>query len=648
MTRSPGIVLVALLLAPPNVRAEEPQTPSADAEWRYPGGDAGWSRYSPLDQIDRTNFRRLRVAWRRSGADASLTARLPANQSVSGYLSGTPVLVDGVLFAPNALGLVEAFDPGTGRTLWIQQPFAPEEIRAASTRGVAFWGSGAERRLLSVRGEYLYALDPRTGEPLRAFGEQGRVHLRSPEPGARNFSWGCGPTVVGDVAVVGGIRGGAGDRAETRERERADVRGYDARSGRLLWTFHVIPQAGEFGVETWEGESWRFSGDSGAWSCLSADEELGYVYLPLSAPSTAFYGGHRLGDNLFSNSLVALDARTGERVWHFQMTHHGAAEYENVGAPILGDLTVAGRRVRAVIQINKTGFLFAFDRVTGEPLWPIEERPVPASTVPGERMAPTQPFPTKPPPIEPQGVTPESLIDITPELEAEAREFLARHVYGPLYTPMSIMSEEPGGTLGTLSVPHSWGGTNWNTGALDLETGVFFGATHTLAGVDALVRATSPDQTVAYVRVGSSPVFMPESGLPPIKPPWGRVSAVDMNAGELLWMVPNGEGPQDHPALRDAKGLDPLGFASRPVPLVTRTLLVLGEGSDVFGGTADYMWGTRLRAYDKATGDWLDDLELGNGTTGGPMTYMHEGRQYIVVPTGSRGRAPEWIALALP
>ncbi|MDA0330331.1 MAG: PQQ-binding-like beta-propeller repeat protein [Gemmatimonadetes bacterium] len=398
-------------------------------------------------------------------------------------MRSTPILVDGVLYAPNAVGLVEAFDPGTGRTLWVQQLAEPtlEEVRGRSSRGVQLWGEGSERRLIVAREPYLYALDPTNGRPLTGFGDGGRV-LLSPNATER-FRWSFSPLIVGDVIVMAGIIGSAGDSGEIKEATPEDVRGYDARTGRLLWTFHVVPREGELGVDTWGDGSWEWSGDLGSWCCLSADVETGIVYVPFSAPTAAYYGGHRPGWNLFANSLVALDAATGERVWHFQMVHHDLWEYDTVGPPVLGDIVVEGRRIRAVMQPSKTGFLYVFDRVTGEPVWPIEERSVPQSTVPGEQSSPTQPFPTKPPPFGAQGVTVDDLIDFTPELRARALELVKPFQLGPIFTPPSMPTPGRDGKQGTLTRPGIWGSGNWHTGAFDPETGFYYAVSHQLPDV---------------------------------------------------------------------------------------------------------------------------------------------------------------------
>lgn len=622
-------------------------------DWSYFGSDRAFTRYAPLDQIDRDNVRNLQVVWRRPGVDPSYTEAVPdlvvegSNQFAN--LRSTPILIEGVLYAPNGLGLVEAFDPATGRTIWVQEPFSHtlEEVSGRSARGVDYWSDGPDRRLLVVRRGYLYALDPATGHPYPDFGDGGRVNL-VPE-NASSHNWSSGPIVVGDVVVVAGTLDGAGDSGnEWRGRPSEDVRGYDVRSGDLLWTFHVVPRGSEFGVETWQNDAWKFAGDQGSWCCLSADEDLGMVYVPLSAPTSAYYGGHRPGDNLFSNSLVALDARTGERVWHFQAVRHDLWEYDLTGPPTLGEITVDGRRIRAVMQPSKTGFLYVFDRVTGEPVWPIEERAVPQSTVPGEHTSPTQPFPTKPAPFDRQGISAADLIDFTPELHARALAFADSFVMGPIFTPPALAGV--GGKYGVLQVPGVWGAGNWNSGAFDPETATYYAVSHTLPFVVRIAGGTDPESEMEYwgdINFGRAAEEVTIEGIPIVKPPWGRITAIDMNTGEHRWMAANGDPFRDHPAL---EGLDlpDLGISNRPAPLVTATLLFIGEGSDVLGGIPSTMWGTTFRAYDKATGDVLWATELGAGTTGGPMSYMFAGKQYIVVATGSRDHGAEWVAMALP
>ena len=634
------LLTLGLIASGPTLQAQD------NGEWPYFGGSAAFARYSPLTQINSQNIRELRITWRRPAIDASLTSAFPALRTTN-YLRSTPIMVGGILYASNAVGLVEAFDPATGDTLWVQRPSSPTLAAVAGrpAHGVAFWTDGEHSRILAVRNTNLYALDARTGLSITGFGTAGRVDLIP--PGGQSATGGASPIVIGDVVVIGGTVDGAGDSgAKWKNSVPEDIRGYDVRTGELRWTFHVVPKPGEFGAETWGAGSLAESGDLGAWCCLSADLELGYVYVPLTAPTAAYYGGHRPGDNLFSNSLVALDAATGRRIWHFQMVHHDLWEYDTIGPPTLGEITVDGRRIRVVMQPSKTGFLYVFDRVTGEPVWPIEERLVPMSTVPGEHASPTQPFPTKPPPFAHQGVTYEDLIDFTPDLAARAQAQARRLLLGPIFTPPSLISTEPGNTQGTLALPGSWGSGNWNTGAFDPETGLYYAFSHVVPRVYRLADASSdPEAEMTYYSPNRDAPYL--DGIPLIKPPWGRLTAIDLDRGEHRWQVANGGGIRDHDALR---GLDlrPLGVASRPVALVTGSLLFIGEGSNVFGGIQTNMWGATFRAYDKATGSIIWQTELPAGTTGGPMTYLYEDKQFIVVPIGATDHPAEWVALTLP
>ncbi len=532
-------------------------------DWSYFGGDHAFTRYSALEQIDGSNVDRLGVVWRRPAADPSFTESFDG-LTVSNYLRSTPIMVEGVLYAPNGIGLVEAFDPSSGETLWLQRPFAAtlDEARGRSNKGLDIWSSGADERIILVREPYLYALDRRTGAYAPYFGEGGRVLLTPEAADGENYRSSSGPIVVGDVIVVAGIVGAAGDGGDIKEATPEDVRGFDARTGRLLWTFHVVPREGELGNDTWGDRSWEWSGDLGSWCCLSADEELGFVYVPFSAPTAAYYGGHRPGWNLFSNSLVAIDVRTGERAWHFQMVHHDLWEYDTVGPPTLGEIVVDGRRIRAVMQPSKTGFVYVFDRVTGEPVWPIEERPVPQSTVPGEVSSPTQPFPTKPPPFGAQGVTEDDLIDFTPELRARALDLLEPFEIGPIFTPPVLYDPSEGGTKGNLGRPGTWGSGNWHTGAFDPETGYYYAVSHQLPDVYSIMKPSSDEATMEYAGDWNEETNVPRiEGLPIFKPPYGRITAIDMNQGEHAWVAANGDGPRDHPLIAHLD-LPPLGVLS--------------------------------------------------------------------------------------
>lgn len=623
-------------------------------EWRYYGGDKAFDRYSPTDQIDRTNVARLKVLWTRPAIDPAIAKDYP-DLVASPYFRGTPIMIDGTLYAPDGVGLVEAFDAVTGATRWVQQPFAPtmREAAGASTRGVDYWASGDDRRIVAIRGDYLYVLDARTGAYIPGFGLKGRVPLRRQAREMVPFEGLNGPIVVGDVIVVSGTGGAtdAGDGGRLKEATPEDVRGFDVRTGALLWTFHVLPQGGEPGNETWGGWSSTFVGSMGAWASMSADEALGYVYIPLSAPNNAYYGGHRPGDNLYSDSLVALDARTGKLVWHFQMVHHDLWDYDNASPPTLATLKVDGRTIDAVIQPSKTGFLYVFDRRTGEPVWPIVERPVPPSGTPGEAASPTQPFPTRPPAFERQSITEADLIDFTPKLKAEARALAAKYRLSPIFTPPLLKGTD--GKQGALVVPGAWGAGSWNCGAFDPATGRYYAVSMMQPTVFKLAKPIKPDATIDYQwpddpedldwgAYGPGP-----EGLPILKPPYGRITAFDMDQGTKLWTVANGDGPKDHPALRGLK-LPALGTIGRPVPLVTKTLLFLGESSDALYGGAGVPGPRPFRAYDKATGKVVWQTRLPAGTTGGPVSYMAAGRQIIVVPIGDKANGGEWVALGLP
>jgi quinoprotein glucose dehydrogenase len=434
-----------------------------------------------------------------------------------------------------------------------------------------------------------------------------------------------------------------------KEWPRGDINGFDVRTGKKLWTLHSIPQKGEFGNDTWGDDSWTYTGSTNVWTNMSGDEELGYVYLPFGTPTDDFYGGHRPGNNLFAETLVALDAKTGKRVWHFQAVHHGIWDYDVPAAPILVDINVNGKPVRAVAQVSKQGFTYVFDRRTGTPVWPIEERPVPQSTAPGERTSPTQPFPTRPPAYERQGVTESDLIDFTPELKQTAVEVMKQFDTGPMFTPPS--------EKGTIVNPGWAGGANWAGAAFDPETGTLYVPSMTSPIVVQLVKPNPERSNLLYVRGGTQ---LPPTvdGLPLLKPPYGRVTAIDLNKGDIRWQIPIGDGPRNHPLLKDLN-LPPMGAAIRNAALVTRSLLFVAMGQGNLGGGRSVPVGARppspaqppepikLRAFDKATGNMVWEFDPPSRPLASPMTYMHQGKQYLVVAAGA-GPSAELIAFSLP
>ena len=620
------------------------QQGAQNGEWRSYGGDAGSTKYSPLDAIDETNVQNLEVVWRWESVDYQRQAEDP-ELTFNHVLLATPLKVGNALYTSTNLGQAAAINPVTGETLWVYNSVAEGTAveQPRSTRGLAYWADGSEDRLFLVSGEHLVALGAQTGELYPEFGEDGKVDLRRDMgPRLERYRWNAVPLVCGDMVIVGAA---LSDNPTRKEMTPGYVRGYDVITGQLRWRFNPVPQPGELGNETWEDGSWEYSGNANVWSLMSADEELGYVYLPVSTPTNDWYGGHRLGNNLFAESLVALECATGERVWHFQMVHHGLWDYDNPAAPNLVDITVDERPIKAVVQVSKQGFVYVFDRVTGEPVWPIEERAVPPSTVPGERASPTQPFPTRPAPFERQGITVDDLIDFTPQLRAEAIEILNGYVYGPMFTPPSVRSDNLDDTQGTVQLPGWVGGADWNGAALDPETQILYVPSITAPIVAALVEPDPEVSNFTYVRGPPRSVVGPQ-GLPLVKPPWGRITAIDLNEGEHVWMVPNGEGPRDHEALQ---GLDlpRLGVPGRPAPLLTKTLLFIGEGSPNMVAMPRFGGGKMFRAYDKDTGEVLWEMELPAGTSGAPMTYMADGRQYVVVAVGDANHHAEFIALSL-
>jgi glucose dehydrogenase len=637
MFRTPVVVLLALL-ALSGIEADK------NTEWRYYSGDNGSTKYSTLDQINKANVSTLKLAWRRPQVDASLLKGAPVR--LLNNFRSTPIMVDGVLYASNGVGLAEAFDPETGKTLWVQSP-GDDGMRGSANRGVAYWGEGADARIITFRGPHLYALNPKTGEQISTFGQNGVVDLAADVgPRSTGYRWNSVPLIARDVIVMGSAMVDQ-DSASRIEGDPGDVRAYDVRTGKLRWTFHVVPTADDAAaIKTWVGDSWQYTGAGNVWSLMSADDELGYVYLPTTSVTNDMYGGARLGDNLYSTSIVCIDAATGKRVWYYQTVHHDLFDYDNPAAPILADITVDGRKIKALAQITKQSWAYVLDRVTGKPVWPIVEKPVPPSTVPGEKASPTQPIPSKPPAFDRQGITENDLIDFTPELRAEALAIFNKYRTGPVFTPPSVAGEGPNDLKGTIEMPGSVGGADWTGAAFDPETGMLYVPSMTNPFVANLIPG-DPKETNLRYRASTRELIQGPRGLPLVKPPYGRITALDLNRGELKWTVANGDGPRFHPELK-ALNLPPLGQSVRAAPLVTKTLLFVTEGDQINTRTPPNGGGKKIRAYDKSTGQVLWETALEAGSTGTLMTYLHKGKQYIVVAIGGVQHPAEFVAFSLP
>jgi quinoprotein glucose dehydrogenase len=642
MWRLAPVVLVAgsLLLAAGALGQQR----TATGEWRRIGGDGGSTRYSPLDQITAQNVARLQIAWTWR---ADNFGRAPEYKN-----EVTPIMVGGTLyFTAGERRAVIAADPGTGETLWtwrMDEGARSEGVRR-NNRGVSYWSDGRRARILVVTPGYqLVSLDANTGRPDPAFGDAGVVDMIKAAEKDANIDPAIGhlmntspPLVWGNIAVIPTSLEN-GRVPKSMRFPKGDIMAFDVRTGKKLWTFHTIPRPGEYGADTWLHRSNEYSGNAGAWTPFTVDEELGYLYVPVEAATGDQYGGPRPGNNLFSSSLVCLDVRTGRRIWHYQLVHHDIWDYDPPAAPILTDITVEGRRIKAVVQLTKTAFAYVFDRTSGRPVWPIEERPVPQSDVPGEATSPTQPFPTRPPAFDRQGFTRDDVIDFTPEVKAMALAAIEGYRLGPMFTPASMVDPAKG-AKGTLTFPGS-GGANWEGGAVDPETGYLYvaSATRTDTAVYGVTRP-KPGETDIDI-IGTPSVGPTVQGLPIVKPLWGRITAIDLNRGEIAWQIPNGDTPAavtNHPLLKGVT-LPRTGSPSRAGILVTKTLLLAGEG---------YEGQPKFRAYDKKTGAVIWETDIPASQTGLPMTYLHGGRQYVLFAV--RG-APETqtparlVAFALP
>jgi quinoprotein glucose dehydrogenase len=666
--RRVSISLIVLAIAAGGVHLSG-QAGAPGGEWRTYGGDLGNTRYAPLDQINSGNFNKLQVAWRLK--TESLGPRPEFN-----YQS-TPLMINGVLYTTaGSRRAVVALDAATGEMIWMHSERegkrADTAPRKLSGRGLAYWTDGRnDSRILYVTPGYqLVALDAKNGAPVSTFGKGGIVDLKLEDDQVMDLVNGeiglhAAPVVAKNVVVVGAAHL-PGSAPKSRQNEKGYVRGFDVRTGKRLWIFHTIPQQGEFGNDTWEKESWVYTGNAGVWAQMSVDEDLGLVYLPVELPTGDYYGGHRPGAGLYGESVVAVDLQTGKRKWHYQLVHHGIWDMDIPCAPILMDITVNGRNIKALGQPTKQGWIYTFDRATGQPVWPIEERPVAKGDVPGEWYAPTQPYVTKPPAYDRQGVSLDDLIDFTPELKAEAVQFVSKYKIGPMFTPPVVSKWD--GPRATLILPAATGGANWQGGSFDPETHMFYIFSVTQASALGLVppderrksdmnliTGNAPDPSKPPQATGPSVGAGGESsnnlfvqGMPLIKPPYGRITAIDMNKGEIVWQIAHGETPdgiRNHPALKGVT-IPRTGRDGRIGTLVTKSLVIAGEGG--FFTLPDGRRGAMLRAYDKATGKDAGEVYMPAPQTGSPMTYMLNGKQYIVLAIGGGNYSAELVAFALP
>jgi quinoprotein glucose dehydrogenase len=675
------VFCLALLCITARLWAQSGAQSGKNGEWPTYGADHASTRYRPFDQIDASNFGKLELAW------SFKTDNLGTHPEYK--LEGTPLMINGVLYATaGTRRSVVALDAATGELLWVHGEHEGARAAAAprqlSGRGLAYWSDAKEQRILYVTPGYrLVALDAKTGVPVPSFGKNGLVDLK------QGVVYGTGqqidlvngeiglhatPIVVKDVVIVGSAMR-EGGTPKTHNNSKGLVRAFNVRTGQLLWTFNTIPKPGEFGNDTWLNNSWAVNGNTGVWTQISVDQDLGLVYLPVEEPTGDYYGGHRPGNNLFGESLVAVDLKTGQRKWFYQLVHHPLWDFDISTAPILADINVNGRTVKAVAQPTKQGILYVFDRVTGQPVWSFEERAVEKGDVPGEWYAPTQPFPTKPPAYSRNGISSDDLIDFTPELRQEAAQVVSKFKIGPVFTPPAL--SKIGGPLATLTVGTAGGGTNWPGGSYDPETHVVYvqacnaclfplglvpppnrefsdmDYVQGIAGQEVRMtygpgEGAGADATPPPVSGAAGRLVLTVQGLPLLKPPYGTISAINLDKGEIVWQIPHGETPdyiRNSPALK-GRDIPRTGQAGIIGTLVTKTLVIAGDPQVTT--TSSHPRGAMLRAYDKTSGKEVGAIYMPAPQSGSPMTYMLNGRQYIVVAVSGGPYSGEYLAFRLP
>jgi len=650
-----------------------------DTEWPTHSADLAGSRYRPLDQINASNFNKLEIAWHFKTESIGNRPEFK--------LEGTPLMINGVLYATaGSRRAAIALDAATGELLWVhgeregaRGAAAPRQL---SGRGLAYWTDGKEERVLYVTPGYrLICLDAKTGGLVKTFGKDGVVDLKLDDDQTIALVDGeiglqSAPVVAKDTIIIGAAFR-EGMTPKSMHNNKGFVRGFDVRTGKRLWIFHTIPMKGEPGYETWEKGSAEYTGNTGVWTQVTVDEQLGLVYLPVESPTGDYYGGHRPGNDLYGESLVCVDLKSGQRKWFYQLVHHPLWDMDISSAPLLADINVNGRAIKAVAQPTKQGILYVFDRVTGQPVWPIEERPVEKGDVEGEWYAPTQPFPTKPPAYSRNGVTPDILVDFTPALHDQAMTIAAKYKLGPIFTPPT--ASKASGLLATLTLGTAGGGSNWWGGSYDPETHtVFVSASNASLTPIGLVHAPKEVSDMNYIlgtdgqeiriargpgeNAGADAAPLPRTaapapapanplnvqGLPLVKPPYGTLSAINLDKGEITWQVPHGETPdaiRNHPLLK-GMNLPRTGQTGGVVTAVTKTLVLAGDPQVTT--TADHPRGAMLRAYDKLTGKEVGAVYMPAQQSGGIMTYMVNGKQYIVVAVSGGAYSGEYIAYSLP